>query len=163
LNDDDKHKAKDKRRWSMKKDHGQGRKARSQQKMKKSTDVESDSEDTSSSSSDEEEEGGKTKKKKTLSTKFNSLCVMSLSSKDSFNNMTCNSSSKRSRKDASDSDFEDEVCDELSSLLKENEELVDLLDNRYHMLIEAKNLRKELRASLEEAREKVAELVSKNL
>jgi molecular chaperone GrpE (heat shock protein) len=88
---------------------------------------------------------------------------MSLSSKDSFNNMTCNSSSKRSQKDASDSDFEDEVCDELSSLLKENEELVDFLDNRYHMLREAKNLRKELRASLEEVREKVAELVSKNL
>jgi hypothetical protein len=36
--------------------------------------------------------------------------------------------------DSSDSDSEDEVCDELSSFLKENEELVELLDNRYHML-----------------------------
>jgi DNA repair exonuclease SbcCD ATPase subunit len=65
--------------------------------------------------------------------------------------------------DSSDSDSEDEVCDELSSFLKENEELVELLDNRYHMLREAKNLRKELRASLAEAREKVAELESKKL
>jgi hypothetical protein len=54
--------------------------------------------------------------------------------------------------DSSDSDSEDEVCDELSSFLKENEELVELLDNRYHMLREAKNLRKELRASLAEAK-----------
>jgi hypothetical protein len=55
--------------------------------------------------------------------------------------------------DASVSDFEDGVCDELSSLRKENEELVGLLDNHDHMLREAKNHRKELRALLEEARE----------
>jgi hypothetical protein len=56
--------------------------------------------------------------------------------------MARSSSSKRSQKDASDLDSEDEVCDELSSLRKENEELVDLLDNRDHMLREAKKLRK---------------------
>jgi DNA repair exonuclease SbcCD ATPase subunit len=55
-------------------------------------------------------------------------------------------------------DSEDEVCDELSSLRKENEELVDLLDNRDHMLREAKKLRKELRSLLEDARTRVAEL-----
>jgi ElaB/YqjD/DUF883 family membrane-anchored ribosome-binding protein len=55
-------------------------------------------------------------------------------------------------------DSEDEVCDELSSLRKENEELVDLLDNSDHMLREAKKLRKELRALLEDARTRVAEL-----
>jgi hypothetical protein len=38
-------------------------------------------------------------------------------------------------------DSEDEVCDELSSLRKENEELVDLLDNRDNMLREAKKLK----------------------
>jgi hypothetical protein len=55
-------------------------------------------------------------------------------------------------------DSEDEVCDEFSSLLKENEELVDLLDNRDHMLREANKLRKELRSLLEDARTRVAEL-----
>jgi hypothetical protein len=43
-------------------------------------------------------------------------------------------------------------------LRKENEELVDLLDNRDHMLREAKKLRKELRALLEDARTRVVEL-----
>jgi hypothetical protein len=72
--------------------------------------------------------------------------------------MARSSSIKRSQKDASDLDSEDEVCDELSSLHKENGELVDLLDNRDHMLREAKKLRKELRSLLEDARTKVAEL-----
>jgi hypothetical protein len=157
LNDNDKHKSKDKRRKSKKKDHGHGRKTRSREKMKKSSDVESDSEDTSSSSSDEDEEGDK-KKKKNLGKYLNGLCVMGLSSKDEFCVMARSSSSKKSQKDASDSDYEDEVCDELSSLRKENEELVDLLDNRDHMLREAKKLRKELRALLEYARTRVAKL-----
>jgi hypothetical protein len=48
---------------------------------------------------------------------------------------------------------------EMSFLLrKENEELVDLLDNRDHMLREAKKMRKELRTLLEDARNRVAEL-----
>jgi hypothetical protein len=51
-----------------------------------------------------------------------------------------------------------EGCDELSSLRKENEELVDLLGNRDHMLREAKKLKKELRALLEDARTRVVEL-----
>jgi predicted nucleic acid-binding Zn-ribbon protein len=46
----------------------------------------------------------------------------------------------------------------LSSLCKENEELVDLLENHDHMLREAKKLRKELRVLLEDARTRVAEL-----
>jgi hypothetical protein len=79
-----------------------------------------------------------------------------LSLKDDFCGMACSSSGKRSQKDASDLDSKDEVCDELSCLRKENEELVDLLDNRNHMLRGAKNLRKELRALLEDARTRVA-------
>jgi cell shape-determining protein MreC len=47
-----------------------------------------------------------------------------------------------------DSDFEDEVCDELPSLRKENAELIDLLDNRDQMLREVKKLRKELELCL---------------
>jgi hypothetical protein len=156
LNDNDKHKSKNKRRKSKKKDHGHGRKSRSQEKMKKSSDVESDSEDMSSSSSDEDEEGDK--KKKNLGKYLNGLCVMGLSSKDEFCGMARSSSSKKSQKDASDSDFEDEVCDELSSLRRENEELVDLLDNCDHMLREANKLRNELRALLEDAWTIVAEL-----
>jgi hypothetical protein len=57
----------------------------------------------------------------------------------------------------------EDVCDELSSLPWENEELVDLLDIRYHMLRETKKLRKELRASLEDARNRVPELETQNL
>jgi hypothetical protein len=72
--------------------------------------------------------------------------------------MARSSSSKRSQKDASDLESEDEACDELYSLRKETEELVDLLDNRDHMLREAKKLSKELRALLEDARTRVAEL-----
>jgi hypothetical protein len=84
--------------------------------------------------------------------------VTGLSLKDDFCGMARSSSSKRSQKDASYLDSEDEVCDVLSSLRKENEELVDLIDNRDHMLREAKKLRKELRALLEDDRTRVAEL-----
>jgi hypothetical protein len=76
---------------------------------------------------------------------------MGLSSMDSFCGMARSSNSKGSPKDASNSDWEDEVCDEISSLSKENEELVDLLYNRDQILREAKKLGKEIRALLEES------------
>jgi hypothetical protein len=158
VNNHDKHKFKDKRKKSKKKDYGHGKKTRSREKMKRSSDIESDSEDTSSSSSDEDEEDDKKKKKKNLSKYLNGLCVTGLSLKDDFCGMARSSSSKKSQKDTSDLDSEDEVCDELSSLCKENEELVDLVDNHDHMLREAKKHRKELRALLEDARTRVAEL-----
>jgi hypothetical protein len=44
-----------------------------------------------------------------------------------------------------------------------NEELVALLDNHDDILKEAEKMRKELRALLDDATEKVAELESKNL
>jgi chromosome segregation ATPase len=72
--------------------------------------------------------------------------------------MAHSSSNKKSQKDALDSDFEDEVCGDHSSLCKENEDLLDLLDNPDHMLTEAKKHRKELRALIEDARTRVAEL-----
>jgi hypothetical protein len=161
VNNHDKHKFKDKRKKSKKKDQGYGEKTRPREKMKRLSNIEFDSEDTSSSSSDEDEEDDKKKKKKKKKNLFkylNGLCVMGLRLKDDFCGMARSSSSKRSQKDASDLDFEDEVCDELASLRKENEELVDLLDNRDHMLREAKKLRKELRSLLEDARTRVAEL-----
>jgi Flp pilus assembly protein TadB len=43
-------------------------------------------------------------------------------------------------------------------LRKENERLGKLLDNRDDMLREAKKMKKELRASLEDARNRLAEL-----
>jgi hypothetical protein len=131
VNNHDKHKFKDKRKKSKKKDHEHGKKMQSREKMKRSSEIESDSEDTSSSSSDEDEEGDKKNK---LGKYLNGFCVMGLSLKDDFCGMARSSSSKRSQKDALDLDSEDEVCDELSSLRKENEELVDLLDNRDHMI-----------------------------
>jgi hypothetical protein len=62
VNNHDKHMFKDKRRKPKKKNHGHGKKMRSGEKMKRSSDIESDSEDTSSSSSDEDEEDDKKKK-----------------------------------------------------------------------------------------------------
>jgi DNA repair exonuclease SbcCD ATPase subunit len=63
----------------------------------------------------------------------------------------------------SDSDSDDEVRDELPFLRQENERLGLLLDNRDDMLREAKKMRKELRASLEDARTRVAELETQKL
>jgi hypothetical protein len=48
VNNHDKHKFMDKRKKSKKKDHEHGKKAWSREKMKRSSDIESDSEDTSS-------------------------------------------------------------------------------------------------------------------
>jgi phage shock protein A len=53
---------------------------------------------------------------------------------------------------------DDEVRDELPFLSQEIERLGSLLDNRDDMLREAEKMRKELRASLEDARTRVAEL-----
>jgi hypothetical protein len=91
------------------------------------------------------------------------LSKLSYFTRDSFCGMACNSDSKKSEKDDSDSDSRDEVRDELSFLRQENEELVALLDNHDHILREAKKVRKELRASLHDARERVAVLELKNL
>jgi hypothetical protein len=61
--------------------------------------------------------------------------------------MALSSNSKKSHQSDSDSDSEDEVRDELPFLRHENERLR-----------QAKKMRKELRASLEDARTRVAEL-----
>jgi hypothetical protein len=66
--------------------------------------------------------------------------------------MALSSGSKKSTQSDSDSDSGDEVRDELPFLCQENERLGSLLDNRDDILREAKKMRKELRASLEDAR-----------
>jgi hypothetical protein len=77
--------------------------------------------------------------------------------------MALSSGSKKSTQSDSDSDSDEEVHDELPFLRKENERLGLLLDNRDDMLREARKMRKELRASLEAASTRVAELETQNL
>jgi hypothetical protein len=77
--------------------------------------------------------------------------------------MALSSGSKKGTQSDSDSDSDDEVCDELPFLRQKNERLGLLLDNRDDMLREGKKMRKELRASLEDARTRVAELETQNL
>jgi chromosome segregation ATPase len=72
--------------------------------------------------------------------------------------MALSSGSKKSTQSDSDSESDDEVRDELPFLHQENERLGTLLHNHDDMLREAKKMRKELRASLEHARTRVAEL-----
>jgi predicted nucleic acid-binding Zn-ribbon protein len=72
--------------------------------------------------------------------------------------MALSSDSKKSTQSDSDSDSDDEVHDELPFLCQENERLGSFLDNRDDMLREAKKMRKELRASLDDARTRVAAL-----
>jgi ElaB/YqjD/DUF883 family membrane-anchored ribosome-binding protein len=72
--------------------------------------------------------------------------------------MALSSGSKKITQSDSDSDSEDEVHDELPFLCQDNERLGLLLDNRDDIVREAKKMRKELRASLEDARTRVAEL-----
>jgi DNA repair exonuclease SbcCD ATPase subunit len=72
--------------------------------------------------------------------------------------MALSSGCKKSTQSDSDSDSNDEVRDELPFLHQKNERLGSLLDNRDVMLREAKKMRKELWASLEDARTRVAEL-----
>jgi hypothetical protein len=77
--------------------------------------------------------------------------------------MACSSSNKKSHQSVSDSDSEDEVRDKLPFLHEENEHLGKLLDNRDVMLRKAKKMRKELRASQEDSRNRAGELETQNL
>jgi hypothetical protein len=77
--------------------------------------------------------------------------------------MALSSDSKRSNQSDTDSDSDDEVHFELHFLHQENERLGLLFDNRDDMLKEAKKMKKELRALLEDARTRVAELETQNL
>jgi ElaB/YqjD/DUF883 family membrane-anchored ribosome-binding protein len=72
--------------------------------------------------------------------------------------MALSSGSKKITQSDSDSDSDDEVRDELPFLCQDNERLGLLLDNRDDIVREAKKMRKELRASLEDARTRVVEL-----
>jgi hypothetical protein len=90
------------------------------------SDFDSNSTNSTLSSSGSEDEGDRCKNK--MAPK--NLSRLSCFARDFFYNMAHSSNNKKSQKDDSYSDFEDEVRDELSFLRQENEELGKLLDNR---------------------------------
>jgi hypothetical protein len=123
------------------------------------SDIDSSSAYSSSSSSNSEDEGDRRKNKKSSKNLSGLSCYV----RDGFCGMARSSNSKKSHQSDSDSDSDDEVRDELPFLRQENEQLGLLLDNRDDMLREAKKMRKELRASLQDARNRIAELETQNL
>jgi hypothetical protein len=140
-------KRKDERRSRKKESRGKAR------VMVRASDVDSSSAYSTSSSGSSEDEGDRLKDRKSSK----NLSGLSCFARDGFCTMALSSGSKKSTQSDSDSDSNDEVCDELPFLCQENEQLGLLLDNHYDMLREAKKMRKELRASLEDARTRVAE------
>jgi hypothetical protein len=118
------------------------------------SDVDSNSAYSTSSSSSSEDEGDRRKSRKSSK----NLSGLSCFPRDDFCTMALGSGNKKSTQTDSDSDSDDEVRDELPFLSQNNERLGSLLDNRDDMLREAKKMRNELRASLEDARTRVAEL-----
>jgi hypothetical protein len=94
------------------------------------SDVDSSSAYSSSSSSSSEDEGDRRKNKKSS----NYLSGLSYYTRDGFCGMAHSSGSKKSHQSDSNSDSEDEVCDELPILHEKNEHLGKLLDNRDDML-----------------------------
>jgi hypothetical protein len=150
---DHKSKHKNKRRSRKKESRGKAR------AMVGASDVDSSSAYSTSSSSSSEDEGDRRKGRKSSK----NLSGMSCFTRNGFCTMVLSSGSKKSNRSDSDSDSDDEVRDELPFLRLENERLGLLLDNRHDMLREAKKMRKELRASLEDARTRVAELETQNL
>jgi chromosome segregation ATPase len=127
--------------------------------MVRASDDDSSSTYSSLSSSSSEDEGDRRKKKKASK----NLSGLSSFAGDGLCGMACSSCSKKSHEINSDADSEDEVHDELPFLREEIEHLGQLLDNHDDMLREAKKIRKKLRASLEDARNRVDELETQNL
>jgi hypothetical protein len=150
-----KHKGKHKDKQRSRKKESRG-KARA---MDGASDVDSSSAYSTSSSSSSEDEGDRCKSRKSSK----NLSGLSCFTRDGFYTMALSSGSKKSTQSDSYSDSDDEVCDELPFLRQENERLGLLLDNRDDMLRQSKKMRKELRASLEDARTRVAELETQNM
>jgi hypothetical protein len=117
------------------------------------SDIDSSSCYSSSSSSDEEENWHKGKR---TSKNINSLCFAA----QGFCGMAHSTTSKKSNKDDSGSDSEDEVNNSSSFLIAKNARLNDLLDNRDDVLRKTNKEKREYRSLLGEAKEKVIELES---
>jgi hypothetical protein len=123
------------------------------------SDVDSSSTYSTSSSSSSEDEGNGRKSRKSSK----NLSGLNCFARDDFCTMALSCGRKKSTQSDLDSDSDDEVRDELPFLRQENERLGLLVSNRDDMLREAKKMRKELRASLEDARTRVVELETQNL
>jgi hypothetical protein len=146
-------KHKDERRSRKKESRGKAR------AMVGASDVDSSSVYSISSSSSSGDEGDRRKGRKPSKNPSGLSCFAS----DGFCTMVLSSGSKKSNQSDLDSDFDDEAREELPFLRQENERLGLLLDSHDDMLREAKKMRKELRASLEDSRTRVAELETQNL
>jgi hypothetical protein len=116
-------------------------------------DIDSSSCYSSSSSSDEEENWHKGKRS---SKNINGLCFTA----QGFCGMAHSTASKKSNKDDSGSDSEEEVNNSPSFLIEENARLNDLLDNHDDVLRNTNKEKREYRSLLGEAKEKVVELES---
>jgi hypothetical protein len=117
------------------------------------SDINSSSCYSSPSSSDEEENRHKGKRS---SKNINGLCFTA----QGFCGMAHSTASKKSNKDDSGSDSEEEVNNSPAFLIAENARLNDLLDNRDDVLRKTNKEKREYRSLLGEAKEKVIELES---
>jgi hypothetical protein len=151
-----KSKDKDKRRSSK----GGHKKDKARAMVSGASDVDLSSSDAHSSSSSEDEDAGRRKGKKNASRNLSGLSCVAL---QGFCGMAHSSSSKKGEKEDTDSDSEDEVNRDPDSLHVEITRLNGLIDNRDSVLRDAKKMRRDLRAQLENASEKVGELESKLL
>jgi hypothetical protein len=119
-----KNKHKDEGRSRMKEGRGKD------QAMVGASDVDSSSAYSTSSSSSSEDEGNRCKGRKPSK----NLSGLSCFARDGFCTMALSSGSKKSHQSDLDSNFDDEVRDELPFLRQENEWLCLLLDNHDDML-----------------------------
>jgi hypothetical protein len=107
------HKSKHKDKWRLRKKESRD-KARA---MVGASDVDSSSAYSTSSSSNNEDEGDRRKGRKSSK----NLSGLSCFARDGFYTMALSSGSKKSAQSDSNSDSDDEVCDELPFLRQENE------------------------------------------
>jgi hypothetical protein len=109
------------------------------------SDIDSSSSYSSSSSSDEDENRHKGKRS---SKNINGLCFAA----QGFCDMAHSFASKKSNKDDSNSDFEEEINNDPSFLIAENARLNDLRDNRDDVLRKTNKEKREYRSLLREAK-----------
>jgi hypothetical protein len=147
----DDYKGKNKSAWRPRKSGGHKKKERAM--VAGASDIDSSSCYSSSSSSDEEENRHKGK---WSGKNINGLCFTA----QGFCGMAHSTASKKSNKDDSGSDSDEEVNNSPSFLIAENARLNDLLDNRDDALRKTNKEKREYRSLLGEAKEKVVELES---
>jgi hypothetical protein len=139
-----KSKDKDKRRLSK----GGHKKDKARAMVASASDVDSSSSDAHSSSSSEDADTGRRKGKRNASRNLSGLSCVALGG---FYGMDHSSSRNKDAKEDTDSNSEDEVNRDPEAFLAEIIRLNGLIDNRGSVLRNAKKMRKDLRAQLENA------------